>query len=219
LLHAFFTFLKTKRSIDTWRYMFIIFIFIVPIGVSYGVSFKKPVFLNRYLIVSLPGLIMLAGVGISLIKDKQFNAILLVLLMVLSLRSVITQYYPKEKEENNRAPVSYVFSQAKRGDGILFYKGGAMMAFEYYWEKLNPPRNLLDSVYPWRFGQFKYNVPLPSLNISFLESLKDHYERIWVVFRYEDTDGRYILTELNKCYQVEQQKNYPAIHVYLFVKK
>jgi uncharacterized membrane protein len=219
LLHAFVTFLKNKRSIDTWNYIFIIFILFVPIILSYGVSFIKPVFLNRYLIVSLPGLIMLAGVGISLIKDKQFNAILLVLLVVLSVRSTITQYYPKEKEENNRAPVSYVFSNAQRGDGILFYKDGAMISFEYYWEKLNPPRDLLDSVYPWKFGHYKYNVSPPNLNVSFLESLKDNYERIWVVFRYEDIDSRYILTTIKKHYQVEQQKNYPAIHVLLFVKK
>jgi uncharacterized membrane protein len=219
LVHAFVAFLRNKRSVDTWRYVFIILILVVPILVSYGVSFKKPVFLNRYLIVSLPGLIMLAGVGISLIKDKQFIVILLVLLMALLVRSTITQYYPKEKEENNRAPVFYVFSQARQGDGILFYKGGAMISFEYYWEKLNPPPDLLDSVYPWKFGQYKYNVPPPNLNVSFLESLKDHYERIWVVFRHEDTDYRYIVTSIEKHYQIEQQKKYPAIHLYLYVKK
>ena len=174
-------------------------------------------FLSRYFIVSLPGLVLLAGVGIALIEDKYCYTILLILLTLLSVRSTITQYYPKEKEENNRDSASFVLSHAQRGDGILFYRAGAIVCFEYYWKRLNPPADLIDSVYPTKFGQYKYKDH--DLTVSYLESLKDRNERIWVVLRQNGDEFRFIPNTLKKNYQLQQEKNYTGIHVLLFVKK
>ena len=224
--HAFTTLFRTGRSIDTWRYVFIIFWLVVPIGIVYGFSFIKSMFLNRFFIVSLPGLMLLSGVGIALIKDKYFYLVLLVFLIVMSTRSTLAEYYPREKQ-NSRDSTYYVVSHAQRGDGILFYRGYTIIQFEYYWRRLNPPQDLLDSVYPLKLGNYNYledsieNHPDPS--VLYLESLKNRYERIWVISGYisqkKITTLRLILTTLEKHYQLRQEINYKDIHVLLYVKK
>jgi mannosyltransferase len=226
LTHALATFFRTGRSIDTWRYAFIFFWLVVPIGLSYGFSFIKPIFLKRYLIVSLPGLVLLTGVGIALIKDKYCYPVLLILLIVLSVRSTLTEYYPKEKE-NFRDSTSYVVSDAQRGDGILFYRGITTIPFEYYWRRFNTPLDLLDGVYPSKLGHYNFREDFiedpPDPTVPYLESLKDRYERIWVVSRYISPEKsiifRIILTTLEEHYQLQQEKNYLDVRVLLFVRK
>lgn len=218
LAHAFTTFFKTGRSYGTWRYVFVISWLIVPISLSFAISFIKPMFLSRYLIVSLPGLMLLAGIGTSLIEDKYCLVILSLLIIVLSIRSTVTQYYPKEKEENNKEATFYVVSHAQKGDGILFYRDGAMISFEYYMKRLNPPKELLDSIYPARFGHFKYGNP-PGLTVSYLNSLKDRYERIWVVLRQNGISFQFIPYTLKKYYHLQQAKKYTGIDVLLFIRK
>ena len=73
IARAFVTLFKVGRSMETWRYAFIFFWFGVPIALSFGISFFKPLFVNRFFIISLPGLVLLAGVGISLIKNKYIS--------------------------------------------------------------------------------------------------------------------------------------------------
>lgn len=227
LTHGLITLLRTGRSINTWRYAFIFFWLAVPIGLLYGFSFRKPVIVNRYLIVSLPGLVLLSGVGIALIKDKYCYTILIILLVVMSVRSTLAEYYPNEKE-NFRDSTSYVVSHAQRGDGILFYRGYTITPFEYYWKRLNPPRDLLDGVYPSKLGHYNYledskkNHPDPS--VVYLESMKERYERIWVVLRYISPEKSYILrlilATLEEHYQLKQEKLYQReVRVLLFVRK
>ena len=226
ITHALVTFFKTGRSIDTWRYAIIFFWLAVPIGLLFGFSFINPVILNRYFIVSLPGLVLLSGVGIALIKDKYCYTVLIILLVVLSVRSTLTEYYPNEKE-NFRDSTSYVVSHAQRGDGILFYRAFTIIPFEYYWRRLNPPLDLLDSVYPSQFGHYNYledcikDIPDPS--VLYLKTLKDRYERIWVVSRYISPKRsiifRSIFTTLEEHYQLQQEMNYQGVRVLLFDRK
>jgi len=222
--HALSTFFRTGRSIDTWRYAFISFWLIVPIGISFIFSFTKPVFINKYLIVSLPGLVLLAGVGVSLIEDKYCYFILLILLLFFSCRSVISDYYPKEKE-NYKDSASYVVTHAKRGDGILFYPKYIYKPFEYYLNRLNTPLDLLDRHYSSKLGHHRDTEDrYPDLTIPYLESLKYKYEQIWIILRHENnseigTVSRNIVNTVNTHFQLKQEKNYYNVRVLQFVKK
>lgn len=226
LTHALVTLFRIGRSNDTWRYAFILFWLAVPIGLSYGISFIKPIFYYRYLIVSLPGLVLLSGAGIDLIKNKYCSAILIILLVVLSIHSTFTKYYPTEKE-NSRDSTLYVVSQAKRGDGILFYRGHTIIPFEYYWRRYNTPLDLLDCDYPSKLGNYNYLKDSieyhPGLTVPYLDSLKGRYERIWVVSRpisqKKRINFRVFLTTLEERYQQRLGMNYQDVLVYLFVRR
>jgi uncharacterized membrane protein len=221
--HALVALFTNKRSIDTWRYAFIFSWFGIPVAITFAFSFIKPIFINKYLIVSLPGLVLLTGIGISLIKDKYCYSVLYILLIFLSVNAIFKDYYPKEKE-NFRDSVSYIYSNAQRGDGILIYLHRTMIPFEYYWQRLGPPRNILYCAYPSQFGQYKYLGYHSELTIPYLESLKEQHERIWVFIRKEeklpgiDKDNNFIISTLSAYYKLKQEKNYFNILVLQFTK-
>lgn len=223
LANALATLIRERRSIDTWRYAFIFMWFVVPIVLTFSISFIKPLFLNRYLIISLPGLILLAGIGISLIKDKYCYSVLLILLIFLSVGTIFKEYYPKEKE-NFRDSASYIYSNAQRGDAILIFLHYTTLPFEYYWNRLNPPIDLVDFVYPSKYGQYKYLGYHSDLTVSYLDSLKDRYSRIWVFIREEgklpgiDKDNNFIVTALKTNYKLKQEKKYHNVLVFQFEK-
>lgn len=226
LAHALATFFRVGRSTDTWRYAFIFLWLAAPIGLSYGFSFIKPIFYDRYLIVSLPGLVLLSSVGIDLINKKLLRALLIILLIVLSVHSTFTFYYPVEKE-NSRDSTNYVLSQAKRGDFIIFFRGHTIVPFEYYWKRINPPQDLLDCDYPSKLGNYNYLIDdmeyHPDLTLPYLYSLKDRYERIWFVSRpispKNRINFRVFLTTLEEHYQQKLEKNYQGVLVFLFLRK
>jgi hypothetical protein len=222
LAHALVAVFKTGRSVDTWRYVLVVFLAAVPVCVSFGASLAKPILVNRYLIVALPGLVLLAGIGIAQINDKYCSSILLALLVSLSVRSTLTDYYPREKV-NFRDSASYVVSHAKQGDGILFYKGFVAIPFEYYWRRLDPPPKLLENVQPSKLGHINWLKGLPDPSVPHLASLSDRYERIWVVrshvFGERGVVFRSILTELEKYYQLREERKYEGVRVLLFERR
>lgn len=223
IAHAFVTLLRAGRSIETWRYAFILFWFGVPITLSFGISFFKPLFINRFLIVSLPGLVLLAGIGISLVKNKYLCSVPLILLIILSVTTIFKDYYPKEKE-NFREAVSYIHSNAQRGDGILVYYHHTTIPFEYYWSRLDSSPNIIDCVYPSKFGQYKYLGYHSDLTVPYLESLKDSHARIWVFIRKSaklagiDKYNNFIKTTLEKHYKLIEEKKYNNLLVLQFEK-
>ena len=224
LMDALLTVLKTGRSIDTWRYVLIISWVAVPICLTFSLSFWKPLLASRFLIVSLPGLVLLAGVGISIIRDNRCRILLLAFLVVLSFRTTLTEYYPKEKKQNFRDAVSYVVSHSERGDGISFYPAFMIVPFEYYWDHLNTRQVFLDAIYPWKFDQTI--SPPPARPLRFLSALawrQDRYERFWVVeshdFGGSEATLRSILSVVENNFHLQVTKRYNGVRVLLFVRK
>lgn len=223
IFYAIVTLFKTRRSIDTWRYAFVIFWFGVPIFISFIFSFIKPIFLNKYLIVSMPGLVLLAGIGISLVKNKYFYPVLLASLIILSVTTIFKDYYPKQNE-NFRDSVSYIVSNAQRGDGIIIYYHYNIVPFEYYLNRFHRTGDLLDCAYPTKFGEYKYLEYKSDLTDQYLNSLNTRYERIWVFIRKVgklpgiDKENNFIVTTLSKNYKFKQEKKFRNLIVLLFEK-
>lgn len=221
LAHAFVALLRTGRSIETWRYAVVVLWLAVPVCLSYGFSFFRA-FYVRYLMVGLPALVLLSGVGIALIKDRYCSTALVALLMILSVRSTWIDYYPRENH-NFRDTVSYVIARAQRGDGILFYKEFTLAPFEYYWKRLKPSLSYPESVHSSPLGQFNWLRDSRELSVAYIGSLKDRYERIWIVQSHIFGERRImlnsILTTIGEHYQLLEEKSYEGVHVSLFVKK
>lgn len=223
IAYALVTLVKTGRSIDTWRYAFAIFLFGVPILISFVFSFIKPIFLSKYLIVSMPGLVLLVWLGISSMKNKLVCSLMVALLCILSVTAIIKDYYPKEKE-NFRDSVSYIVSNSKPGDGIIIYFHYNIVPVEYYMNRFHRTGEPLDCAYPARFGEYKYLESQSDLSVQYLESLNTKYERIWVFIRKVrklpgiDKENNYIVTALRKNYTLKQEKKYNNLLVFQFEK-
>jgi mannosyltransferase len=118
------------RAPERWRLGFVAAWFAVPVLVSFVVSFARPMFLDYYLIVSLPALVLLAAAGIARLPRVPAAALLLVLCSLSGLR--LADWYQSPAREDWRDAAQYVVANRQAGDVVAYYPSYASLPFEYY---------------------------------------------------------------------------------------
>src|SRR6266516_3148099 len=107
---------------------------IVPVVVSYLVSQGSiRLFSNRYLVVILPPLFLLVGMGIA---SLRWRAILLALILALFLIALynVPLYYKSAQVEDWNSTVHWLEQHYQPGDGLVCYNNvqGCQIPVEYY---------------------------------------------------------------------------------------
>jgi mannosyltransferase len=124
----------TLRNFDRqWRSsLFLSIWLILPVGISLAFSYAvKPVFHVRYLIISLPALVILAAVGLVHARPTILR-LALVLLLTTTISSKSLPRWYSETGSDWRGAVDYVLSEAQLGDKIAFDPPYNHIAFDYY---------------------------------------------------------------------------------------
>ena len=114
-----------------------------PIVGALVVSIGKPLFAPRFLIVALPGIVLLAAIGLARLPLPATAAGVGLLLVLSSLHVLDTQGKP---QEDFRAATEYVLANARPGDAAAFYRTQRRIGFEYYARREGAstlPRSLL----------------------------------------------------------------------------
>jgi mannosyltransferase len=175
--------LENKASVETWRVGLLLTWFFIPILIAFLFSFIKPVFQNRYLVISLPPLVMLVAVGFARIRHWQMFIPALAVIVFLSADATRQWYLAPEKQYWRRA-TSFVVSRARAGDAILFYVYYGKVPFEYYVGRMGNMKNPADILElasaPWVPGNLQ---PDPSQLV--LNDLNHRYSRVWLI-RFQD---------------------------------
>ena len=216
-------FIRFKKSNLVWRYALLLCWLFVPILSLYLISMFKPLFVDRYMISSLPALVLLTGVGLSSFRSKALHVVAALLLIILSLHTLFYMYHPGEKEDW-RSATRVIIQNAKAGDAIIFYSKVAKIPFEYYYGKMNGRTEILVSVYPFPLGSpigvFLFTkVAKPSE--SMLESLSERYDRLWVVLAYDRIEGlgwdsRPIIRAIERKYINRENFPFAGINIKLY---
>ncbi|MBE0603719.1 MAG: hypothetical protein IH611_08830, partial [Deltaproteobacteria bacterium] len=221
-VYAMASFFKSRRSVDTWRFVLIFFLTGIPVLVTFGVSFFKPIYQEKYLIVSLPGLVMITATGISSIKNRFLFHAVLGLFVISSTFSIFKGYYPKVKE-NYRDSVSYVVSAVQPGDGIIIHEQENIIPVKYYLDKYAPNGIRLDCVFPAPFGQYDYLKTYPTFTETITSTLNEKYDRIWVFLRNSrggevDADTALVVSTLSRGYHRMNRRDFGNLVVWQFGK-
>jgi mannosyltransferase len=178
---------RTQRTLS-WPHIFAAFCLFVPVGVSLAVSLVKSLFLDRYLIVALPGLVLTAAVGISSLRIRWVRTAVLVITLALASQGLLGWYAHYEKEDWRDA-AAYVLKDSEPGDAIVFYRPRARNAFAYYVERFQSGADVTP-IYPSApWGTY---LPLPLAQAEMPSALRAvrRYSRIWVVLRPAALDTR-----------------------------
>ena len=156
-----------------------------PVGFAYMVSFVKPIFVLRFLIVCLPPFVLLASAGLSRIPYRWLFVAGVVVLVALSGRGAYAWYSDHEKQDW-RAATSLVLSEARRGDAVAFLAYYVRPPFDYYVDRLGAPAGLLDYV---DLASEAYRCctrqPWPAM-----DDIGTRYDRVWLVL---SVDGNQLL--------------------------
>jgi len=117
----------TAAQSREWSFLFLFVCLAFPPLASFLLSFWKPIFFYRYLIISLPAFILLVGRGFSLLRTRWLLPLVPVILG-LSLAAVAISYRP---EEDWKRACTYLLTHAQNNDVVL-YSGRGSEPLEYY---------------------------------------------------------------------------------------
>jgi mannosyltransferase len=131
------------RKRTRWRYGYVIAWLLVPVLLSFVLSFAQPMFLSRYVIVSLPALMLLGAAGLAEVPGRLLAGSLLLLAVGLSGLQ-LAAWYDHGSYEDWRAATRLVLAGMLPGDGIVLHPSYGRKPFEYYerQDRVSGPENL-----------------------------------------------------------------------------
>jgi mannosyltransferase len=159
-----------------WHLAFVCSWLVLPPEMALVYTFvRSPLYVDRYLLGSLPALVLVAGYAIAQLS-RRWATVALATLVVLSGVQIVT-WYRAEPRENWRGAVAHVLAHSRTTDGIAFCS--VRRPFEYYVVNSDGARpRPLWTRDPWRAGYHESGGSVPTASWP---------DRVWVV----TTDGHH----------------------------
>ncbi len=171
---------RTNESIpgSYWRGMLLISWAVVPVLLNALASLRHPVFVQRYMIFSLPATVMLAGRGMDALPKKHLGFWLVVVLCVTSIPTIVLSY--RKPREDWRNATTVILASAQPGDAVVIYPFYAIVGFDYY-RLLDPHAPVLHAFTKPYYGVGDDDRTL----LQALSSQSRDFRHVWVMVRRE----------------------------------
>jgi hypothetical protein len=157
----------------------------LPIALTFGMSFRLPMYVDRYMMVSLPAFLLLVVAGVMK-APRNWRAIWLAGLILASTLGALRLYYDEEyyTKEDWRGAVNYIQSQERPGDAIMPLRIHSLIPFigQYY------------------HGDLPFEPILLQNTVRQPATFADQYRRLWYVYGHGH-DSTHLLA---KCQLMDQ---------------
>jgi hypothetical protein len=178
------SFVREGRSRRSWGFVVGFLWFLLPIFISYGISFVKPIFYPRYIIICVAALALIGGSALTFVRPRALALVITAVLVWLAAPGV-TAYYDDTKADW-RATTAFVLENARPEDGIIFFSPTGRRPFEYYLSLASGEPSLPEPIYPpTPFGRYDTDTFLDYMprgtRIDDFSTLGRDYDRIWVL--------------------------------------
>jgi len=147
-------------------------LWLVPLGLVFGLAFRSGLFEVRYLVLSLPGLTLLVALGITRLARHPLPAVGLGVVALVPASMALSQQYfdPSLARDNYRALVQAIEREARPSDAVVLSAPNQIEVFSFYYRGDLP------------------TFPLPAqrpINTEDtrrrLEGIRGTHERVWLV--------------------------------------
>lgn len=151
---------------------------VFPLVAMLCVSYLRPIFISRYLLMCVPAAVLLAAHGVVTLgsffsRGRIFSSSSLLVLLVLSLASTRTYFAGFHTYGHDwRGVTSYILSQQQPEDAAIFYNFSGHRVFDYYVARQRELAGLNSSP--------AVLFPL-QLDRTIIEKRTEPYRRVWVV--------------------------------------
>lgn len=117
---AFLLSLRSSQSTDLASKRFLFTWLAFPVVFTFLISLRLPIYIDRFLIVSLPPYLILVAYGITRIrKDVLRYGLAIAVLTVLAFHTKLIYFDPIFAKEDWRGAITYIESHAREGDLIV----------------------------------------------------------------------------------------------------
>ena len=187
---------------------------VVPGLTALIISPIQPVFTERYLIVSVPALVILMLEGIRQIRRATLQQGVVVLVVGLFFLGQTTWYRGAETEDWPGA-TSYVAGSARPGDGIVFVAPFGRLGFEYELvvrRGQSPVLKPLLPSHPW--GQPLTETDTTASDVQSLPAAVKSVQRVWLVINRPLGDQKQVTPDLVRDVFAEGGMRLRSVHTF-----
>lgn len=211
--------LNIRFSSFDWIYLLLLWL-LSPIFLPFIISrFSTPIYLDRYTIGASLAFYILVAAGIRNIGHKYVKLVIIGIITIFSLEAVRGHYTTIHKEQW-RDIASYIDTNAKERDLLIFNAYWYQIPFDYYSKRTD----LIKKPFPAKTRDVN------EMNIKELGPTVEGNNRVWVILCYSgDNTGLIKKTLISESFNLSYRKEYAImnygsgtsrnIDVYLFEKK
>lgn len=211
-----FSLLAARRKISP-ETTYLLLASFVPIVLAFLISLiVRPLFVSRYLIVTLPSLYLLAAYSISLYGQKAANIIMAALIACMAFSLSVEAFSPLiPANENYREAAEYIASKAKGNDIFVVSAPFTTYPIEYYYRGTAPL-----STFPlWQ--RYKDTKSIPPYSETALAESADiwskTYATLYLLTSYDQGYEEKTRLYLDKRFErIETREFSPGLHLYVY---
>lgn len=216
-LSALFIFLALRHNVKfSPESQFFALAVLVPMVLAYVISFVlRPVFLPRYLILTLPPLLLVIS-AIILTYPKRLSAGIQTILVSLMLITLFTQGYSDTTpvKENYRAAVNLLNEEVGPSDLIIVSAPFTIYPVEYYYRGLGKIETLpnWDRSLPGAIPNFNERT-LPAQ----VDQIKEDHGRAFLLLSYDQGYENNVKSYFDSNFErLETHNISPGMHLYVY---
>jgi DNA-binding beta-propeller fold protein YncE/4-amino-4-deoxy-L-arabinose transferase-like glycosyltransferase len=191
------TWVSLRVSYEGWKYAFLISWLFLPIFLTIVFSILvTPVFISRYLIISLTPLVLLVAIGIPVAQRLPLiSAAAVVVILMFSAQGAYS-YYTEFEKQDWRGVARFIASEWQPGDGMLYYVPWMDQVLDYYLQEARVGPSEMRSVVSKR-GWTDLTRPSNTgpTREAIAEFLPDEYNRIWLVLGHTSPPWRQAISQ------------------------
>lgn len=165
----------------SWYWALTLLWLILPVLGTLGISFFKPLFQARYMLVGFPALMLCLMLGLSVLSWKPL-VIAAWVGVVAVCAAQLPDWYSIDDERTWALKTSFVTEQGQRDDGIIFYAPTIIRPFGYYggyYAERDDPA-LPEVIYPGKYwlgySRTRFNPP-----VGRILARAQTFDRVWLV--------------------------------------
>jgi mannosyltransferase len=206
--------LRDEASDDTfWRGMLILLWLMLPPVILALISLRQPMFLQRYMIFSLPAAILLAALGMSVLYRWRIGLFLVVLLCGMSLPAILGEY--SKPREDWRGAGNTVLASASPGDAVVFFPFYTRIMLDYYRDRYGANAPALHVFAPQYYagGEDAHDLQRA------LDESPHRFRHVWILMTDSSTklesldNGAAVAEKLQSIYGPPAVRRFPDIDV------
>lgn len=198
---------------------------VLPVVATFAFSVAvKPMFLDRFLIVVLPALALLAGAGLARLHPVP-AMVALAVVAALSVSGLV-DWYGREKQKDWRSASAFVLDGYRPGDAVSFMRPHVRTAFDYYNRGTAggvAPTSILSPQAEWAVGDLKSDIP--AFDAGAVARAAPRHPRLWAFFTHRPGPGTFggeamaVAEAIETRYRPVEERDFDGLVVVLYERR
>lgn len=209
-----FTSLQRKFKYPVFS-TFVIFQILIPIGLAFILSYLRPIFLSRYLIVSSLFLYLYLIYIINTYFRKQVRILYLVVIVIIGISLLLQIFSPYTPVKENFEDIAiYLKVKASARDVIVLSAPFTIYPFEYYYQSITS----VETFPMWDRSKVSSIPPFDSSKIEEqVNIMTEGHQYMYVILSYDQGYEKEFKTYLDKNFEKVDERDFsPDLTLYQY---